>query len=294
MLEFTFHRQGGCLLKINGIYKGVKSAERRLADYILNNMEEVLGLTIEELAEKSGTSYATIGRFCKKLGYAGYKELKADLQNDVANACSVSDLVTVNEIKPGMSVGDIQESLYNMVIKTLQSSFSILDGEVIDAVTEKLIAAESIFCFGTGNSGISAYYAYGKFVRCGLRCTTEKDPTLGMMCISRLKPGDVLFLVSASGRTKRIVEAAKLAQQNGVTVISLGDYAVSPLSKIADYNLFTTHRNSMVFMNIDMQLMVAQITLIDLLHLNCCAKIGEKASKIYEYTKEVADMEKIE
>lgn len=57
MLEFTFHRQGGCLLKINGIYRGVKSAERRLADYILNNMEEVLGLTIEELAEKSGTSY---------------------------------------------------------------------------------------------------------------------------------------------------------------------------------------------------------------------------------------------
>ncbi len=294
MVESGFHKQGGALLKITGIYDSVKEAEWKLANFITNNASEVLGLTIEELAERADVSYATIQRFCKKLGYVGYKELKADLKSDVENGYTVSDLLTVNQITPGMSLEDISDNLYNMVLKTLQNSYSMLDGETIDAVTEKLISADSIFCFGSGNSGIIAYYVYSKLMRCGLHCTTEKDPTLGMMNISRLKAGDVLFLVSASGRTKRIIEAAELARKNGVTVVSLGDYAVSPLTKVSDYNLFTTHRNSVGFMNIDIQMMVAQITLVDLLALNCCSKIGAEASVIYGETTALSNSEKLQ
>ena len=68
--------KGGCLIKIEALLDSLKSAESRLADYILKHPEEVTRLTIQELQDKSGSSYATIFRFCKKAGYLGYKDFK--------------------------------------------------------------------------------------------------------------------------------------------------------------------------------------------------------------------------
>ena len=56
------------------MFDSFKSAEARLAEYVLHNQETAVNLTIDELATKSQTSYATVARFCKKLGYASYKD----------------------------------------------------------------------------------------------------------------------------------------------------------------------------------------------------------------------------
>ncbi|MCJ7813204.1 hypothetical protein MUP95_07820, partial [bacterium] len=56
-------QKGGCIIRIEAVYDSLKSAELRLADYILNNQEVVIHNSINELQEKSGSSYATIIRF---------------------------------------------------------------------------------------------------------------------------------------------------------------------------------------------------------------------------------------
>lgn len=70
------------------------AAEKRVADYVLQNAEQVVNLTIEELAAESRTSYATIVRVCKRLGYSGYKEFKNNLISDV--------IVIGNQIDPAL------------------------------------------------------------------------------------------------------------------------------------------------------------------------------------------------
>ncbi len=71
-------------MRIQGLRDSVKIAERRLADYILDNSEYVTSLTMEELATRSSSSYATIYRFVKKLGYSGFKDFKSSLIHSVA------------------------------------------------------------------------------------------------------------------------------------------------------------------------------------------------------------------
>ena len=191
------------------------------------------------------------------------------------------------------SLEDICQSVYRFFIRSLEESLSILDYAIIEQAVNQLIAAKTICFIGAGTSGISARYAYSRFFRIGLSCVFEADATLYRMRVATLRPGDLLFAISSSGRSSDIVNCAITAQKNGVTVISLSDFAVSPLTKNSDINLFTTPRNASLFQNIDMPLVVSQITVIDALYSCCCAKFPQEAAQIYQSTRLLQKEEKL-
>jgi RpiR family transcriptional regulator, carbohydrate utilization regulator len=286
--------KGSCILRIKGIYDSLKSVEKRLADYIIQNVEETVNLTMEELAKSSGSSYATISRFCKKVGFSGYKDFKNSLIQDVMRNRDVEGITDDFSIDMNTSTENICEKMFELSTKVLEESMSILDVSIVDKVVEKILDSNSLFFIGAGASGISAKYAYSKFFRIGIQCFCEPDSTLYKMKVSILKEGDVLFAISSSGRTTQIVDCAQIAKKNNVTVISLSDFAISPLTKVSDINLYTTPRNASLFLNIDMPLIISQITLIDILYSCCCIRKSEKAVELYRKTKASADSEKIQ
>ena len=64
------------LLKIKDLYGNMGHSERKIADWIMVNFQEIIGLSINELATKCGCGEATIVRFSRRLGLSGYQELK--------------------------------------------------------------------------------------------------------------------------------------------------------------------------------------------------------------------------
>lgn len=64
-------------------------SEKQIARYILDNGEDVLSMSVKELANKTYTSPATIVRLCRKIGLEGYNDFKikysAELQYDKRN-----------------------------------------------------------------------------------------------------------------------------------------------------------------------------------------------------------------
>lgn len=284
---------GNCILRIKGMYGFLKAAEERLADYILQNHETVVNLTIEELASRSHTSYATVTRFCKKLGYEGYKDFKNSLIQDALTRQNSDALQDDLSIDLSQSLESICDSIYRFFIQALEECLSILDYNLIDQAVSVMMKANTICFVGTGTSGICARYACSRFFRIGLPCVWEGDSTLYRMRVATLRQGDVLFAISASGRSNDIVKCAQLAQKNGTIVISLSDFAISPLTKNSNINLFTTPRIASLFQNIDMPLVVNQIALIDALYACCCSKNPERASNIYVDTKSASVEEKM-
>lgn len=277
--------KSSCRLRIKGMYDSLKSAEARLADFILQNPEESINLTIQELADQSNTSYATVTRFCKKMGYSGYKDFRNGMIQDAVNHQSYEALEEDLNISLQESIETISENIYRFFIRSLEESLSILNYNLIEQAVDALTHANTICFIGTGTSGISARYAYSRFFRIGLSCVFEADATLYRMQVSTLKPGDVLFAISSSGRSSDIVKCATIARKNGVKVISLSDFAVSPLTKNSDITIFTTPRNASLFQNIDMPLVVNQITVIDVLYSSCCSRFPEEAARIYQNTR---------
>lgn len=295
-----FHdiQNGSCLLKIQGLRDSVKMAEKRLAEYILDNPEHVTTLTMEQLADSSASSYATIYRFVKKLGYPGFKEFKSSLihnvaKNDATGDGGDKDILSFFELGRKTSIPDICSTAQSFFVQTIRECISIVDPAVFEEAVDMLLAADKIFFIGTGTSYISSLYAHSKFMRIGLNCSHEAEMIFGRLQASLLNENDVLFAISSSGRSQAVVETARVAKNNGAKVIGLSDFAISPLTKLSTLNLHTTPRSvAESSMAMDFPLIVGQIVILDILYLRCSAKLGDPAREAYIKTKIEAEREK--
>ena len=66
-------------LQIKLLYDKMGKAEKRIADWILENPGKIIPLSIIELAEQCECGEATIVRFAKRLNLNGFQELKFSL-----------------------------------------------------------------------------------------------------------------------------------------------------------------------------------------------------------------------
>ena len=67
------------LLNIQSVYPSLTKAEKKVADYTLQNSKAVRFLSITDLAEACHVSLTSVFRFCKVLKLQGYQEFKVQL-----------------------------------------------------------------------------------------------------------------------------------------------------------------------------------------------------------------------
>lgn len=288
--------RGTCLLRIEAALPSLGKAERRIAEYVTAHPQDAVQCTIEQLQKKTGSGYATVIRFCKRLGYGGYKAFRNELIGDAVAGGDDALRAAGVPVGAGDSVGGTVDKIFDSSVALLQETRSIIDTKVVTSSVKALVGAGEVFFAGTGTSGLSARYAHIRFFRIGMRCSAETDSTTTRQKASILKKRDVFFAISSSGRSGSVVEAARSARKAGATVISLCDYAVSPLSKLSHINLYTTPRNVGHYLDKEMPLIVGQIGIIDVLFACVCASLERRGGigAVYDTTKRAADAEKIE
>ena len=62
--------------RIKSCYNSLPASEKLVADYVLQNKDDLFLFPIKELAQKSGTTQASWTRFAQAIGYDGLKDLK--------------------------------------------------------------------------------------------------------------------------------------------------------------------------------------------------------------------------
>lgn len=62
--------------RIDHVYPSLRPAERAVAQYIRNHIEEAADLTVGQMADIAHVSQPTVIRFARKLGFGGYRELQ--------------------------------------------------------------------------------------------------------------------------------------------------------------------------------------------------------------------------
>lgn len=135
--------------------------------------------------------------------------------------------------------------------------------QAIDAAADVLINAlqggHAIYSCGNGGSMSDAMHFAEELTgryrnnRAGLSATAISDPG-HISCVAndfgydfifsryleaRGRPGDCLFAISTSGRSKNVIKAAEYARESGMVVVSLTGAAGSALGQIANVDIST-------------------------------------------------------
>ncbi len=113
----------GCFVRIQGSYVSLRAAEQRVADFILKNAEELIYLTVTELAERTQTSESTVVRLCQKIGYKGYQEFKIVLARDLVEP---TDAI-YERIEESDASSAIKTKVFAANAQALQDTLEVLD-----------------------------------------------------------------------------------------------------------------------------------------------------------------------
>jgi RpiR family transcriptional regulator, carbohydrate utilization regulator len=250
------------IVKIKAIYTSLSSREKAVADYILKNPQEIIHLSITEFSENSSVAEATIFRFCKRLGFRGYQAFKIALASEV-----VEPIKNIHEeIKEEDKVLTLAEKVFTGHIEAIKDTLNLLDGQVLENIVETLSRATRIDFYGSGGSSAIAMDAYHKFLRTGINCHAHSDGHQQIISAALLGPAQAAIGISHSGSNKDVIEALRIAKANGAATIAITNHYKSPLTKEADYVLYTTSRET-YFRSEALASRLVQLSLIDVLHV---------------------------
>lgn len=255
----------GVVLKLNQMLEELPVSERKVARYVSQNLDHMVGLSVEELAGRSGSSQAAVVRFCKKLGYKGYRDFSIQLVSELAVAQRTNvHRAGYSDILAGEKAGNVIRKVCHHNIQAIEDTFSLVEPEQVEEAADKLFHAQRIDLYAIAASNLVAQDAQQKLMRINKRVTAYSDPHLQLSSASTLTPLDVAIALSWSGETREVLEAASLAKQNGAFLIAITRYGRVSLAGIADVH-FGLSAPEMAIRSGAMSSRIAQMTMIDIL-----------------------------
>ncbi len=213
--------------RIRAVYGELSPGYRRIADYLLNHYRDAAFMTAAEVGKTSFVDTTLVVRFAQRLGYPGYPELIADVQERVKQ-----DLRTVY-MPP-----DEDQSPATMVLRTLTEDRNNLehmrlhfDAQAIEGVVHLLRTARRIHVTGEGNSWYIAEAFVVRLATMGIAAYTIPPEPVGQAAIAAiLKPGDAVIALGMTSLTPSMSTLLSIVRTTGATTIAI---VGSPSNRIA-------------------------------------------------------------
>lgn len=233
-------------------------AESKVAHFIINHVEDVIYLTVSELALRSDSSEATVVRFCKSMGYKGFQDFKIKVAKHVVNPQQIilEDL-DVNDT-PQM----VKRKVFQSRIQVLSDTMAVLSDKEFERAVNALNAAGRIEIYGVGASAYVAMNMKHQFLKIGFKCGVDLDADTQAMSASLLGPQDVAIGISHTGGSKQTIRCLSLAKGVGATTIVVTNRAKSPILKVSDIALFTAAKET-IYKSEGFASRIAEITVLD-------------------------------
>lgn len=210
-------------------YSCIFPAERKAADFVLQNPGTAVQYNVSELAKASGVSDATIIRMCHHLGYNGYYQFRIALSRELGKK-QLQD-------QPEQQSGSILQGIFDEYTGNIAAVSHDLDPETLENCVHLLKEAGTVHIISVGNTTNIAIYMGFRMERLGVRCTYSGLPEYFINHIELADPRDIVVAITKSGYSKRVLDGLKLAREKELKTIVITAGMNSPASDMADFLL---------------------------------------------------------
>lgn len=209
-------------------------ADWKLAQYISNNIQDVVKMTASTLAKEAYSSAGTIVRLSKALGYSGFKELKLALIKELETSKyvhqSVDFKVPFSSYSNSHDIVNTMASLYHEGIDIVQSS---LNSRQLEKIADKMTQSKRIFLFGVGDSMLTSQCFANKLLKLNYYGIVAGRNGDDGVIAENLREGDIAIFVtySSQGIYDSYIELENIKDAFVVTITANGN---STLAKKSD------------------------------------------------------------
>lgn len=240
----------------------------QVAQFCLNHPEEVAVSTLVRLAELAEVPPATITRFVKALGFAGFADLQLVFRERLlgprlpyADRRATPATVETDLNQPGA----VFDSFVQAAIQSLIRIEEALDRTALEAFVSALAQSAVVHVASArGAFGLGAYTVYG-LGSIGRRAhLIDNLGAMRAMQVAAMAPGDTLLAMTFDDYTPETVDIARQAAARGHPVLAITDNALSPVAGIATHVLYVNEARLGHFRSQVPAMVVAQTLIVAL------------------------------
>lgn len=215
-----------------------------LAQWLLDHQAQAASLSISRFAQQAGVSETTVFRFCKRLGMAGFKDLRLALVEALGLAAGTQLARQGLDIDATHALASVLRSVIDVNSESLLKTVGLVSLDALQEAVTTLLGADHIHLVGFGSSAPVAFDAYQRFLCLGLVSSVHSDPHVLAAVIANARPGNVFLGISCSGRSRDLVECLESAAAQHVKSIVITSDRDSPAARAAATVLVSAVRRS--------------------------------------------------
>lgn len=256
------------LVGLRAVLPTLRPSERRIAQFFIDEPDRAARLPVAQLAEHCGTSTTSVVRFCRSMGYAHLRDLRAAVLVDVARESVTTAALpdAPGDLSTPATLEQVVAKICNDETMSLADTARCLDVDELQRAVDLLGSADRVDVFGVGASSFVGLDFQQKLNRIGRTALNWADPHAAWTAAATFEPHNVALAISHSGATGDTGQFLAIARERGASTIAITNHAGSPITRWADVVLTTAARES-AFRSGALGSRLAQLMVVDCLFM---------------------------
>lgn len=272
--------------KISSHYKSLPKNQKVIAEFIIENFDKVPFLSVKDVSKEIDKSVASVVRFAQRVGFKGFLEMREEIGRSLQTQIEKKEIFTLADEKE--FVNDTLAHVAKHDIENINDTLSLLDRKSFQSAIAQILKSDRIFTAGLGVSHILAEILAYQLTQIGVDARNfTHNSTNFLEQLIYLNKNDTLLVLSFPPYSEETIEAAKLAREKKIRVISLTDKSASPIMFHSDISLVVTSKN-LLYTN-----SFAAISVVINAIATECARLNKtKAKKTLELLDKITESQK--
>lgn len=240
----------------------------KIAEFLLEEPHAPLEASIGELAKMTGTSAATVTRFCRLMGYQGYAPFRVSIATELGRISAQESWKTDigRAFGPHDTPAEVLSTLMNAHTRSLQETAAIMDLDLLKDIAQSIANSAHVDIYGVGGSAMLAAEMQARLYRIGIPSHHWSEVHVGLTSAALQYEGCVAIGISNTGRTDETIQMLRQARLSGALTVALSNNPASPLAEAAELQIITSVHEQFLQPD-DLSAKHVQLLVLDLLYL---------------------------
>lgn len=219
-------------------YENMSKTQKKIANYVLQNLMAASYYNIQQLARAVGTSEASILRFCTFLGFKGFPEFKNEMQATAKAQMSMKDRLEISYQAYDSKEAGIAE-IFHQDIGRIENTLNNLDMNAFFRTCQEIILAEKIYILAARSASALGFFFqyYLNMILGNVRLITGLGCSADELC--EVSKDDVVIGITFNRYSVITDKMFRYSAEKDAVTVAITDSPVSPIVKNAKYCFLT-------------------------------------------------------
>lgn len=205
---------------------------QKAARYVMENPADVGVSTVREIAEAANVKPNTFVRMARQVGFEGYDDFRAPFREAIRKGgVSFPDRARwLQDIRKSGELGGLYADMIDAAARNIEETFATISEDALKAAAEAIWASRQVFTLGVGvNNANARNFTYLASTGMTQFHSIPRPGSTATDDLAWADNRDVLIAMTMRPYRTEVVEAVRIARDQGMTVIAISDSPASPI-----------------------------------------------------------------